>query len=249
MTKLDRNKTALVSVDNTRAFQDPELWEMPVEWWEQAAKWTYQLIQQFGDRILALINTTEEHPQGHISFASSLEGKQPFDGELKDVNTVRWEEVRNRDEQNHWISKSAGFNLQQLKQYLQEVEMQVLWPDHSVEGTEWTQLIPPLKENLFDKKFIKWTKPYKESYSAFEDTWLHKHLEQLGVSNVVIWWLVTEVCVNATAMDSLRLWFNTLVVQDAIKWLSNEGHQQYIEQMEKEWIKVVTIDQLKNLIN
>lgn len=249
MAILNPNQTALLSVDNTKAFQDPQLNEMPVEGWEKAAQWTARAIEEVKQRgVEEIINTIEEHPIWHVSFASSFVWKVPFDGTPRQENMVTYEEVKNWTKDENYISWTAWFNLKELQAYLKEVWTQVLWPDHSVEWTEWVELIDPLEENMFKKKFIKWTEADREAYSAFENTWLDEYLKWQGIKNVLIWWLVTEVCINATARAAFSRGYQTFIMKDAIKALDEQNGRNYIESMLENDIEVYTIDDLKRML-
>jgi nicotinamidase-related amidase len=151
-----------------------------------------------GDKVVPVINrlsrafprvvaTQDWHPQNHISFASNHPGAKPFD-------TIRGKEGE-----------------------------QILWPDHCVPGTPGAEFHPDLNTLNFDLIVRKGTDPALDSYSAFFEndrktsTGLHFFLEGLNVKSVYLAGLALDVCVYYSAMDSLKLGFHTVVVEDACR--------------------------------
>jgi nicotinamidase/pyrazinamidase len=151
-----------------------------------------------GDKVVPVINrlaqafprivaTQDWHPQDHVSFASNHPGAGPFD-------TIRGKEGE-----------------------------QILWPDHCVPGTEGAEFHPDLDTLSFDLIVRKGTDPQLDSYSAFFEndrktpTGLHFYLEGLEVKSVYLVGLALDVCIYYSAMDALKLGFQTVVVEDACR--------------------------------
>jgi nicotinamidase-related amidase len=151
-----------------------------------------------GDQVVPVINrlsrafrrvaaTQDWHPQNHVSFASNHPGAKPFD-------TIR---------------VKAG--------------QQILWPDHCVPGTSGAEFHPDLDTLGFDLIVRKGTDPNLDSYSAFFEndhetpTGLHFYLEGLNIQSVCLVGLALDVCVFHSAMDALKLGFDTVVVEDACR--------------------------------
>jgi len=151
-----------------------------------------------GDSIVPIINrlmpmfplvvaTQDWHPADHVSFASNHSGGKPFD-------TIQ---VR-------------GIS-------------QVLWPDHCMQGTRGADFHPSLENIHFRLILRKGTKPTLDSYSAFYEndkktlTGLSSYLKGMGVQDVYLCGLATDVCVYHSAMDSVRLGFHTFLIQDAAR--------------------------------
>jgi len=132
--------------------------------------------------------TQDWHPAKHISFASSHAGKTPGD-------------VIN----------------------LPNVPEQVLWPDHCVQG-EWGSEF----HGRFDLKPVnliirKGFRKGLDSYSAFFEndkktsTGLESWIRGLDIDTLVIGGLATDYCVFYSAMDSVNLGFNTIIIADAVR--------------------------------
>jgi nicotinamidase/pyrazinamidase len=105
-----------------------------------------------------------------------------------------------------------------------------LWPPHCVQGTHGAEFHPALDTSRFAHVFHKGTDPAVDSYSGFFDnehklsTGLGDYLRAQGVTDVYVCGLATDYCVKFTALDALRLGFNTTVVADACRGVEvNEG--------------------------
>ena len=160
-----------------------------------------------GDQIIPLVNrlqqafdlvvaTQDWHPQGHKSFASSHPGKAVFE-------QVEW--------------RGAP---------------QVLWPDHCVQGTKGAELSTAIDWRKTEAVFRKGTNPEIDSYSGFYDngyvksTGLSHYLRGRGVTAVYLAGLAGDYCVYFTAKDALAEGFDTYVMEDATRAISEEGFQQ-----------------------
>ena len=164
------------------------------------------LAIQDGDKIVDTINriapsfrytaaTKDWHPAGHISFASSHPGKKPFDTALAGSIT------------------------------------QTVWPDHCVQGTSGAEFHPRLSTHAFSVILHKGRNPQLDSYSAFFEndritpTGLEFLLRGQKIHQVFLCGLATDVCVFYTAQDAVRLGFDTYLVEDASKGVTEESTQ------------------------
>ena len=100
---------------------------------------------------------------------------------------------------------------------------EILWPDHCVQG-EWGSAFHE-RLNLSPVNLIirKGFRRELDSYSAFFEndrrtpTGLDGWLVGVDANTVVIGGLATDYCVFYSAMDSKKLGFNTIVVNDAVR--------------------------------
>ena len=97
---------------------------------------------------------------------------------------------------------------------------QVLWPDHCVQNSPGAQFNPKLL--VVAENFVKGTNPQADSYSGFFDddgttTGLDAYLKSRKVTQVYICGLATDYCVKFTALDSLKLGYTTVVLEDLCK--------------------------------
>jgi len=100
-----------------------------------------------------------------------------------------------------------------------------IWPVHCVAGTWGAELHPALEVSLDAPRVHKGSNG-EDGYSGFTmrdplsgeqiPTELDSLLRARGVERVVICGLATDYCVRATALDALRLGYETTVLLDAI---------------------------------
>ncbi len=151
-----------------------------------------------GDEVIPIVNqltaifdrvvaTQDWHPDNHKSFAVNHEGKAI--GEIIDLNGLD----------------------------------QILWPVHCVQDTEGAKLAKDLRLNKIERVFPKGTDPEIDSYSGFFDnghrkaTGLGDYLNGKDIRHVFIVGLATDYCVKYTALDALKLGFDTYIVKDACR--------------------------------
>lgn len=134
-----------------------------------------------------VVATQDWHPADHGSFASQHPGEKP--GDVITLNGLE----------------------------------QVLWPDHCVQGSLGAEFHRDLELDSFDHVVRKGTDPAIDSYSAFFDnrhlksTGLDVYLRDYGVKEVFLAGLATDYCVLYSALDAVRLGFETTVIVDATR--------------------------------
>lgn len=188
------------------------------------------------------ICTRDVHPWGHISFASSYLGYEPFYG-------LTYEEVRGWTEENHRIARHALFTLAELKEYLAIVGTQILWTDHGQEGEDETRVDPYIEPECM----ITWNKgnrPHRDSYSAFEDnggdsTRLDQHIACRRVRTIVMCGIAFDVCLGYSALHARKYGFEVYVVTDLCPAISEEGAAGMVEQLKAAGVHLVTSDQIQ----
>jgi nicotinamidase/pyrazinamidase len=98
---------------------------------------------------------------------------------------------------------------------------QTLWPVHCVQSTRGAELAAGLDRDRIQKVFPKGTDPMLDSYSGFFDNGHHRStgmgewLRARGVREAFVGGLATDYCVKFTALDAVRLGFQTHVIEDA----------------------------------
>ena len=107
--------------------------------------------------------------------------------------------------------------------------MQVLWPDHCVQGSDDAALVRdlalPTAQLIVRKGFHKDV----DSYSAFEEadhrtsTGLAAYLKAREISTVYVVGLATDFCVAWTALDARKAGFRTFVIEDATRAIDLNG--------------------------
>lgn len=154
-----------------------------------------------GDRVVPVINrlaprfsraaaTQDWHPPGHVSFASAHSGRRPFE-------TIALPSLGDRPQE--------------------------LWPDHCLAGSRGAELHPALDLRPFTLILRKGFRAELDSYSAFFEndrrtsTGLAYWLKGLGVEEVWLSGLATDVCVYHSALDAVKLGFAVFLVEEACR--------------------------------
>jgi nicotinamidase/pyrazinamidase len=122
-----------------------------------------------------------------------------------------------------------------------------LWPPHCVQNTEGAEFVAGLDTSGIAHTFLKGTDPAVDSYSGFFDnehklsTGLGDWLRAQGVTGVTVAGLATDYCVKFTALDALRLGFETTVVADACRGVEvNAGDtERAVEEMRRAGARIV----------
>jgi len=100
---------------------------------------------------------------------------------------------------------------------------QVLWPDHCVQSGRGARFHAGFNLSPVSLIVRKGFRPNLDSYSAFFEndretpTGLEGWIRGLGIETVIVGGLATDYCVFYSAMDSLRLGFETILVKDAVR--------------------------------
>lgn len=118
------------------------------------------------------------------------------------------------------------------------------WPDHCVQDQWWSQLQSPLQDNDFDQMILKAYKSEEDSYSGFQGTFLNEYLRSKWIKNVFVAGLATDFCIKFTALDSVKLWYETFVVNDAIKSVFPENDPSNFEEMKTAGIVRISSEEI-----
>jgi nicotinamidase/pyrazinamidase len=107
--------------------------------------------------------------------------------------------------------------------------LQVLWPDHCVQGTPGAALHPALQVPHAALVMRKGTDRAIDSYSTFYEndrttpTGLVGYLRDRGLSRIFLAGLAFDFCVRYSAEDARREGFDVFVVEDACRGIDVEG--------------------------
>jgi nicotinamidase/pyrazinamidase len=190
-------RAALLVVDQQVDFEPGGA--LPVPGGDELVQPIANLMTRFKNVIL----TQDSHPAGHISFASSHEGKHPFD-------ILRLSEVESGD-------VKSKFEKEVVIDYLKRVpaKVQVLWPDHCVVNTPGWQFDAGIPVERAAFVLQKGTRATCDSYSAFFEndgtsTNLADRLRAMEVETIVIAGLAGDYCVYWTAADAIKEGFKVV---------------------------------------
>lgn len=122
------------------------------------------------------------------------------------------------------------------------------WPPHCVRGSEGADFNPGLNRQKIKEVFLKGTGNKDDGYSAFEATNidLENYLKQNKVTDLYITGLATDYCVKASAIDSARKGFKTVVLSDAVRAVNvTPGDDaRAFEAMKKSGVLIMTSDSI-----
>lgn len=151
-----------------------------------------------GDKILPVVNKLLQHP---FDFIVATKDWHPADhGSFAEV---------------HGKMPGEHVNLGGVDQ--------ILWPVHCVQGSFGAEFSPKWNWSNVGKVFQKGTDKNIDSYSTFFDnghkksTGLENYLKSHGITDVYIAGLAMDYCVKYSALDALKLGFNTYVIVDACR--------------------------------
>ena len=91
------------------------------------------------------------------------------------------------------------------------------WPEHCVAGTPGAAFASGLELPADTVIISKATTADAEAYSSFEATDLSLRLRKSGVDRLLVGGLTTDYCVLNTVLDALKLGFQVLLLEDAIR--------------------------------
>lgn len=130
--------------------------------------------------------------------------------------------------------------------------LQVLWPQHCVQGTYGAEFHKELNLEKVDLILRKGSNPEIDSYSAFLEndkktqTGLHYWLKGLGIKEVYICGLALDYCVYFSACDAIKFGFKTYVILDATKGVDipKGSIEKAISHMKSIGVKIVNYAEL-----
>ncbi len=151
------------------------------------------VINRLADQFDTVIQTQDWHPAEHASFASSHEGKAPFETiTMPYGKQVLWPD--------HCVQGTAGADF------------------HRDLATRYTQLI--IRKG-FRKAIDSYSAFYENDQSTA--TGLKGYLRERGIDHLYIAGLAADFCVKWSALDGLKEGFKVTVIEDAVKGIDMDG--------------------------
>jgi len=102
-----------------------------------------------------------------------------------------------------------------------------VWPPHCVAGSRGAQVIPELAVRPGDYLIPK------RRYSGFYGTDLDLILREMGISELILTGVCTNICVLYTAVDARMRNFKVTVVRDGVASFDEQAHRFALGEMEK----------------
>lgn len=110
-----------------------------------------------------------------------------------------------------------------------------LWGPHALRGSEGAKVVLELRPMGQDRTFEKRT------YSAFFDTDLDETLHGLGLSELVLTGVVTEICIQNTAADAFYRGYELIVPEDCVASPDERAHRASLDYVKSVYgAKVIT---------
>jgi nicotinamidase-related amidase len=100
-----------------------------------------------------------------------------------------------------------------------------VWGEHAMDGSEGSEVVPELAPVPGDARLKKHT------YSAFFETGLHGILQNLGVEEVILVGVVTNICIQHSAADAFFRGYRVTLLEDCVAALGEDIHRQALECM------------------
>ena len=121
------------------------------------------------------------------------------------------------------------------------------WPPHCVAGSAGAHFASGLKLPVDVHVISKATDRQRDAYSGFEGTELDHLLRETGVERLFIGGLATDYCVLHTVRDALKLGYQTLLLQDAVRAVDVQpgDGERAVADMVKQGARGVTLNQIR----
>ncbi|MBK1698397.1 nicotinamidase [Rhodovibrio salinarum] len=100
------------------------------------------------------------------------------------------------------------------------------WPPHCVQDTAGAAFHPELRLPESTVVVSKGTRFDQDQYSAFDETGFAHELSRKGVRRVILGGLAEDVCVRASALDAVKLGFETVLIRAATRAITDDGREQ-----------------------
>jgi nicotinamidase/pyrazinamidase len=108
-----------------------------------------------------------------------------------------------------------------------------LWPDHCIQNTRGADIHEEIDFGLIKGDFYIFKKGMKENshpYSAFGAEGLKEFLVEKGVHQLFVVGLALDFCVKDTLIDSIKEGFETILVIDGTRGITEEGSEKAIQE-------------------
>jgi len=133
-------------------------------------------------------------------------------------------------------------------------EMQVMWPDHCVQGSNGAKIHADLDRKQSDKIVLKGMDPSVDSYSAFMDndkktkTALQGLLNESEIKEIYCVGLAYDYCVGNTALDGAALGFKSYILKDASASVAKESEVEIEEKMKENGVNMINVADLEQIL-
>ncbi|NYT11434.1 MAG: cysteine hydrolase [Methanomassiliicoccales archaeon] len=121
-----------------------------------------------------------------------------------------------------------------------DLELEV-WGEHAMKGTEDADIIPEL-EPLPGEIVLE-----KSTYFSFHDTGLDEILTDMGVKEVILCGLLTDICIKLAAAEAFVRNYSIVVPKGCVNSISQEAHEGALKEMADLYhAKIIDLEQVIN---
>ncbi len=128
--------------------------------------------------------------------------------------------------------------------------IQILWPDHCIQGTDGAALHSDIESNRIAAIFRKGMDPEVDSYSGFYDndhkisSGLSGYLKDKEASEIHFCGLAADICVYYSLLDAITDGFSAILIEDASCPLYPEKFDDIKCEIAKLGVRIITSDKL-----
>ena len=123
------------------------------------------------------------------------------------------------------------------------------FPPHCVKSTNGAEFHKDLNLNGSEIIFRKGENSLRESFSGFGNPLLLDCLKGQEIKRLFLVGLAYDFCVGCTALDACEFGFETIVIQDACRGISENSINSTNEKFQNKGIKIISSHDLLNNIN
>lgn len=173
------------------------------------------IVNRLIDSFDIIIQTQDWHPSGHSSFASSHEGKNPFDPiQMEYGEQVLWPD--------HCVQGSEGANF------------------HPNLNTNKSQVIVRKGFRIDIDSYSTFYENDKKT-----TTGLTGYLNERGITDLYTVGLATDFCVKWSVLDGLKEGFKMILVEDAVRGIDLNGSlESSLQEMKSKGVQFVQSNDL-----
>lgn len=143
----------------------------------------------------------------------------------------------------------ASTHCKQIGETIKDQNHLLLWPDHCIENSWGSEFPPDFDSSRIQKIFFKGQSPNSDSFSAFfegkeKESGLFSFLKEKKVDQIFLTGLTLEHCVLATAIDSIHLGFQTMVIREGCAPFDLQLEKKTLDKLRKEGVKILSVKEL-----
>eukprot|EP00457_Paulinella_chromatophora_P009400 gb/GEZN01009467.1/.p1 GENE.gb/GEZN01009467.1/~~gb/GEZN01009467.1/.p1 ORF type:complete len:299 (-),score=51.16 gb/GEZN01009467.1/:392-1288(-) len=133
-------------------------------------------------------------------------------------------------------------------------EMQVMWPDHCVQGSQGAEFHKDLVVEKTDSVVKKGMKQHVDSYSGFFDndkktkSSLSDDLKKHGITDVFCVGVAYDYCVGSSALDAVSEGFSVYMVEDAVRGVAPDSTKAMRESLIKHKVQLIESKDVPSIV-